>query len=404
MTSVHVRRASRVRHRSPARAVVVRGIASIAGVVAASVCTAPMAVAQSTTTSSSSSVAAPAALPTVLVIATGGTIAGTQDRPGTTASYRAGQLTAAQLLASVPFLDRIARLEAEQFSNVPSTFIGPVEWLALAKRVNTVLRERPDIAGIVVTHGTSRLEETAFFLHCTVRSDRPVVLVGAQRPATGLSADGPVNLLGAIRTAASPAAVGKGVLVTLDDRLVAARDVRKQYARVGGFGEGEMGILGTVTGEGPVFFYAPVRRFGRASEFDVATLDSLPTVELHMSYPGNAGPRVTLPLPAGIVVASTGFTRSETDAFRALREKGVLVATAFPSGDQVDRAASREDTDLDTLRPPTTLLDSLRLLERRAPPTIGTQHLTPAKARILLMLALTRTREPRGVQRIFAEY
>lgn len=348
--------------------------------------------------------ATPAARPTVLVIATGGTIAGTQDQPGTTAGYRPGQLTAAQILASVPGLDRIARIETEQFANVPSTFIGPAQWIALSKRINAVLRDRPDIAGVVVTHGTSRLEETAFFLYCTVRSDRPVVLVGAQRPATGLSADGPANLLGAIRTAASSAAVGKGVIVTLDDRLVSARDVRKQYARTGGFGDGEMGMLGVVARDGPVFFYAPVRRFGRASEFDVTTIDTLPTVELHMSYPGNAGPRTDGPLPAGIVVASTGYTRAETEAYRTLRERGVLVASVFPSGDQVDRAAAREDAEVDATARPATLLDSLRVLDRRAPPSIGTQHLTPAKARILLMLALTRSRDPRVVQRIFAEY
>jgi L-asparaginase type II len=395
-----------VRTRVAAR-VAVRRLASLACVVVATAGASRALVAQPATArpAAPASNATPSAtLPTVLVIATGGTIAGTQDRPGTTASYRAGQLTAAQILASVPGLDRIARLETEQFANVPSTWIGPAQWLALSKRVNAVLLERPDVAGVVITHGTSRMEETAFFLYLTVRSDRPVVLVGAQRPATGLSADGPVNLLGAIRTAASPAAVGKGVLVTLDDRLVSARDVRKQYARVGGFGDGEMGMLGSVTGDGPVFFYAPVRRFGRASEFDVATIDTLPTVELHMSYPGNAGPRTDGPLPAGVVVASTGFTRAETDAYRTLREKGVLVASVFPSGDQVDRARGRDDADVDTLRTPATLLDSLRLLDRRAPPGIGTQHLTPAKARILLMLALTRTRDPRAVQRIFAEY
>ncbi|MCU0626027.1 MAG: asparaginase [Gemmatimonadaceae bacterium] len=372
-----------------------RSLALLPLVVGTCIARAPLAHAQRPT----------APLPRVLVIATGGTIAGTQDRPGTTAAYRAGQLTAPQLLASVPGLDRIAQVETEQFANVPSTWITPEQWLALSRRVNAVLRDRPDLAGVVITHGTSRLEETAFFLHCTVRSDRPVVLVGAQRPATGLSADGPVNLLGAIRTAASPLAAGKGVIVTLDDRLVSARDVRKQYARVGGFGDGEMGMLGVVTNDGPVFFYAPARRFGRASEFDVGAIDSLPTVELHASYVGNAGPRMDDgALPAGIVVAGTGFTRGEGDAYRALRQRGVVVATAFPSGDQVDRAAPREEAELDTLAPPATALDSLRALERRAPPLVATQHLTPAKARILLMLALTRTREPRAVQRIFAEY
>jgi len=119
------------------------------------------------------------ARPKVLVIATGGTIAGVQQAPGTLGAYRAGTLTAEQVLASVPELAQHARMEAEQFSNVASTFITPAQWVALAKRINTVLRERDDIAGVVVTHGTDRLAETAFFLYLTVRSDKPVIVVGS---------------------------------------------------------------------------------------------------------------------------------------------------------------------------------------------------------------------------------
>ena len=143
-------------------------------------------------------------LPTVLVIATGGTIAGVQDAPGSLGSYRAGTLTAEQIIASVPELSKHAQIETEQFSNVPSTSITPAQWLALAKRVEKVLRDRDDLAGVVVTHGTDRLEETAFFLYLTVRSNKPVVVVGAQRPATGISPDGPINLLAAVRVAAAP--------------------------------------------------------------------------------------------------------------------------------------------------------------------------------------------------------
>ena len=123
--------------------------------------------------------------PKVLVIATGGTIAGVQDAPGSLGGYRAGTLTAEQIISSVPELVKHARVEAEQFSNVPSTSITPAQWLALSKRIEKVLRDRDDLAGVVVTHGTDRLEETAFFLYLTVRSDKPVVVVGAQRPATG---------------------------------------------------------------------------------------------------------------------------------------------------------------------------------------------------------------------------
>lgn len=343
-----------------------------------------------------------AALPTVLVIATGGTIAGVQAAPGTLGDYRAGTLTAEQIIASVPELSRHARVETEQFSNVASTLITPRQWIELSRRINEVLRARSDLAGVVVTHGTDRLEETAFFLYLTVRSEKPVVVVGAQRPATGISPDGPMNLLAAVRTVASPQALGKGVLVVMDERILSAREARKQYQRVGGFDGGDMGVLGVVGGGGPEFFFAPTRRRGPRSEFDVASIDSFPAVELTVSYPGGSGPRYDT-LPAGIVVSTTGFTRAEASAYRSLRNHGVIVVSAFTSGDNV-AAPRTPSTPSDSARPPVTAEDSARTLERAAPPMIGVQHLTPQKARILLMLALTRTRDPIEIQRIFREY
>ncbi len=341
-------------------------------------------------------------LPKVLVLATGGTIAGVQQQPGTLGSYRAGTLTAEQIIASVPELGRHARVEAEQFANVASTLITPEQWLQLSRRVNAALA-RDDVAGVVVTHGTDRLEETAFFLYLTVRSEKPVAVVGAQRPATGISPDGPVNLLAAVRTVVSPQAVGKGVLVVMDDRILSARESRKHYQRVGGFEGGEMGTLGVVSSGGPEFFFAPVRRRGLRSEFDVTRIDSLPTVDHTVSYPGGRGPRYDT-LPAGIVVTSTGFTRAEAAAYRQLRARGVIVVSAFPSGDNVATGQLQTPPANDTARPPTTATDSLMVAERAATPMIGVQHLTPQKARILLMLALSRTRDPAEIQRIFREY
>jgi len=153
-------------------------------------------------------------LPRVLVLATGGTIAGEQEDPGTLEGYEVRR-TANEIVASIPVVERYARVETEQFSNILSPTITPADWLRLAGRVNELFETRPDLAGVVITHGTARLEETAFFLHLAVRSDRPVVVVGSQRPATGLSPDGPVNLLSAIRVAASPEARGKGGLVVM---------------------------------------------------------------------------------------------------------------------------------------------------------------------------------------------
>ena len=339
-------------------------------------------------------------LPRVLVIATGGTIAGVQDAPGTLGGYRAGTLSAEQVVASVPELARHARVEAEQFSNVASTNITPAMWVGLARRINAVLRERPELAGVVVTHGTDRLEETAFFLYLTVRSDKPVVVVGAQRPATGISPDGPMNLLSAVRTAASPQAVAKGVLVVMDERILSAREVRKQYQRVGGFDGGEMGMLGVVTAGGPEFYFAPARRRGPASEFDLVGVDSLPRVELVFSYPGGTGPAFAAP-PVGVVVATTGFAPSETAAFRALREQGVVLVTAFPSG---DNATGAPRAGAGATPPRADSAGAPAAPQRPLAPSIAAQHLTPQKARILLMLALTQSRDAAALQRMFREY
>jgi L-asparaginase type II len=337
-------------------------------------------------------VAQSAVLPTVRVIATGGTIAGVQDAPGTLGPYRAGTRTVGEIVQTVPELARYAQIETEQFSNVASTEIMPSQWLGLARRINELL-QRPDLNGVVVTHGTDRLEETAFFLYLTVKSDKPVVVVGAQRPATGISPDGPINLLSAVRTAGSPKALGMGVLVVMDDRIISARENRKLYPRTGGFSGGEMGVIGVVAGGGPEFFFKPLRRHGAATEFDVAGLDALPKVELVYSYPGGEGPRLG-DGTEGLVVTTTGFSPSEREAFTEIRRKGVVMAQVFPSGDHVPtgfgggqgpRPASAGG------QPP-------------LPPTVAVQHLLPQKARILLMLALTRTKNPREIQRIFDEY
>lgn len=350
-------------------------------------------------------------LPKVLVVATGGTIAGVQDAPGTLGGYRAGALTAEQLLASVPELAKHAQMETEQFSNVASPLITPEQWVALSKRINTVLRDRADIAGVVVTHGTDRLEETAFFLYLTVRSDKPVVVVGAQRPATGISPDGPINLLSGVRVAASPKSVGKGVMVVMDDRILSAREVRKVYQRTGGFTTGEMGMLGVVSAGGPDFLFTPVRRHGSTSEFDLTGIDSLPRVDLFFSYPGGTGPTFVAK-PVGVVVATTGFSRAEGMAYRALRDSGVVVVTAFPSGDNLVVNGMGDAGGTATATAVTTGTQGIQGTQgtagtaRAAPtaPMFSAQHLTPQKARILLMLALSQTRDVRAVQRYFAEY
>jgi L-asparaginase len=321
------------------------------------------------------------ALPKVRVVATGGTIAGEQREPGTLGSYEIKK-SVNDIVALIPNVQRYADVETEQFSNLPSPSITPAHWLRLAQRINAIFKERPDLAGIVVTHGTARLEETAFFLYLTIKSDRPVVVVGAQRPPTGISPDGAINLLSAIRVAAAPASRGKGVTAVMDDRIISARDVTKIYARGGGFDAAEMGTLGVAATSGVEFFYQPVRKHTASSEFDVAAIEALPRVGISYSYSGAEG---VADLDAkAVIVATTGFAPEEQKYYEALRRKGVIVAATFPSGQQIDGAAA----------PPAAPVA----------PVIVVKHLMPTKARILMMLALTRTHDPAAIQTIFDSY
>jgi L-asparaginase len=317
-------------------------------------------------------------LPRILIIATGGTIAG-EGEQGTLGGYEIRK-PVAEIVAQVPELKKYALVETEQFSNIPSSLITPEQWLALARRINTVLEKRTELAGIVVTHGTDRLDETAFFLHLTVRSDKPVVVVGAQRPPTGISPDGPINLLSAVRVAAAHDSREKGTLVVMDDRIISARDVQKVYARTGGFSAPEMGVLGVVARHGVEYFYAPTRRHTAAAEFDVRELNSLPRVDIQYSYAGAEGGGKTE--AKAVIVATTGLSVAERAYYDGLQRRGVVIATTFPSGDQV---ASPN-------------------LGRDAFPTIAVKRMTPTHARILMMLALTKTQDLREIQRIFDQY
>lgn len=320
-------------------------------------------------------------LPTVRVVATGGTIAGEQQQPGTLGGYEIKK-SVNEIVALIPNVQRYAHVETEQFSNVASPNITPDHWLKLAQRINALFNERADLSGIVVTHGTARLEETAFFLHLTVKSDRPVVVVGAQRPPTGISPDGPINLLSAIRVAGAPESRGKGVAVVMDDRIVSARDVTKLYARGGGFDGAEMGTLGIVGNQTVEFFYQPVKKHTASTDFDVAALTALPRVGISYSYSGAQG--VSDAEAKAVIVATTGFAPEEGKYYESLRKKGVIVATTFPSGEQVDSGSPSSQSTV--------------------PPVIAVKHLMPTKARILMMLALTKTQQPSAIQRIFDSY
>jgi L-asparaginase len=336
-------------------------------------------------------------LPRVHVLGTGGTIA-SKGRDALELSGYSIALTARELVEALPGLDRIAAVTTEQFSNVGSFAITPELWLRLARRVHEIFEREPDAAGIVVLHGTDTLEETAYFLHLAVQSDRPVVVAGAMRPASALSADGPLNLVAAIRTAASPDARGKGVLVLLNEQISSARDATKQSTyRADAFHPGEAGYLGSVDADRVVFYRSPLRRHTRSSEFRVEGLAALPRVDIVYSYAGADGVAVDALTKAGargIVVAGTGagdMTLAESDAVLRAREAGVVVVrgSRVGSGRVFDAAAKGGKS-------PRPWYGEHGI--------VNADNLTPQKARVLLMLALTVTQSPQELQRIFDQY
>ncbi|MCP3721692.1 asparaginase [Paraburkholderia sp. CNPSo 3272] len=340
-------------------------------------------------TSTSSSAAAPRALPRIAVLATGGTIAGSAADAANTAGYQAGVIGVAQLLAAVPGLDAIARIHAEQVASIDSKDMSLALWSTLAQRVNELLAS-DEVDGVVITHGTDTLEETAYLLHLTVKSAKPCILTAAMRPATALSADGPLNLLNAVTLAAGEAAAGQGVLVAFNNRVHCARDVAKisTYA-VDAFQSPEIGALGWVQ-DGRVEFQ---RRALRPHTVDAPFTASAqwPQVEIVMSYAGVSRAAVEALVAAGVdglVVAGTGNGSIHGALQQSLAEaagKGVAVvrASRVGSGHVMHNGAAKDDT--------------LGF--------VSSGTLSPYKARVLLLLALAAgTTDKAGLQDVFDTY
>lgn len=328
--------------------------------------------------------------PRVRLIATGGTIS---NRPG-------GRLTHEELLESIPNVERYARVEGEQFSNLPSDSLTLDQWLQLARRINERFALDTGLAGIVVTSGTDTLEEVAYFLNLTVRDERPVVVAGAMRYPGAVGSDGAANLLAALRVAAEPAARGKGVLVVLNDEINAARDVTKtDTLRLQTFQTRGYGLLGVVDPDSVVFYRDVIKRHTSHSEFDVSSVASLPRVDVIMVYQGASGDliRSAADLGArGLVIASAGAgatSGTQQDGLRYATDKGVMVVTSTRTGSG-RIPASRAGRALWS--------DGASASQRRL--VLGSEDLAPLKARILLMLALTKTQDPAEIQRMFTEY
>ncbi len=317
-------------------------------------------------------------LPLVKIVATGGTIANTPS----------GRLHAGEVAEAIPDLKKVARLEVEEIIRVGSSSITIENWLKLAKRINEIFSKEKEVKGVVVTHGSNTLEETGYFLSLTVKSNKPLVLTAAQRQFTTLSSDSPKNFLQAVRVAASDEAAGKGALIVTNDVINAARDVTKTISyRLETYSGRDIGALGFVDDDQVTFYRIPVQRHTTATPFDVRNSQRLPRVDIIYSYVDADGTLIEAAVDKakaeGLVIA--GFpTGSPTPAMdktiKSIAAKGIPVVMTHRGG-----------------------MGRVRINNER-PYYIWGDNLTAQKARILLMLALTKTKDPKELQRMFQEF
>ncbi len=329
--------------------------------------------------------------PRVAVIGTGGTISSVGRHSLDLVRYIENNKVyeVDELLNAFPETLEQADLVPVRLKAIPSTAIGPVDWLAINAKVNEVIDDDPSIDGIVITHGTATLEETAYFLNLVAQVDVPIVLVGAQRPASGMGTDAGINLVNAIRTAGHPESRGRGVLGVLNDEIHFSRDMTKTSTlRQQTFRSADFGLLGHADWDKVAYYRMPERRRAPDTEFDVRGLDDLPRVDVSMTYAGSDGAAIEAFQAAGakgIVIGAMApgyVTPMELEKLHAAREAGVTIVHS-------SRAGSGRVGDVPS---------------RRAPGTVLADNLTPQKARVLLTVALTKTDNPMELQRIFDEY
>lgn len=340
--------------------------------------------AQATTTS------APAKQANIVILATGGTIAGTGATSTTTVGYTAAKVGVDRLIEAVPELKKVAHVRGEQVFQVASENMTDDLWLKLGKRVNQLLAQS-DVDGIVITHGTDTLEETAYFLDLVVKSTKPVVLVGAMRPSTAISADGPINLYNATLLAASQEAVGKGVMVAMNDQINSGRDVTKlNTSTIDTFRSPDLGFLGYLQDNKAHFYRLPIRKHTVATEFDIANVDVLPKVDIVYGYANATRVPVDAFVAAGVkglIHAGVGDGSVHKNVLPALteaRKQGVIIVRSSRVGSGIiARNGEANDDELDF---------------------VVSDSLNPQKARILLMLGLTKTTDTKELQRMFRTY
>ena len=327
--------------------------------------------------------------PNVVILATGGTIAGAGADAANSATYQAAKVPVDKLIAAVPAMSNVANVRGEQVFQIASESFTDAQLVELGKRVSALLKQ-DDVDGVVITHGTDTLEETALFLDLVVKSDKPIVVVGSMRPSTALSADGALNLLDAVTVAGSKEAVGKGVMVTMNDQIQAGRDVTKRVNVVPSAFYSQWGPLGMVVEGKTYFFRGSVKRHGKSSEFDIDTIDSLPLVAIVYGS-GNMFPGAyTAAVEAGakaIVNAGTGngsVAGYLVDTLKDIRAKGTLIVRSSRVGDGIVlRNAEQPDDKYDW---------------------VVAHDFNPQKAKILTAVALTKTHDTKELQRIFWEY
>ncbi|MET0187170.1 MAG: asparaginase [Achromobacter sp.] len=325
----------------------------------------------------------------IILIGTGGTIAGRGASSVNTSAYDCSVLSIDEILADLPVANSIADIITEQLFQVGSENFGNVQLLQLGKRIDSLLK-RDDVDGIVVTHGTDTIDETAYFLHLTLKSIKPVVVVGAMRPPSALSSDGPINLYNAIVVAASQLARGKGTLVVSNDEIHTARDVVKTSTFKQDAFKSPYGPLGFIVEGKPIFYRLPARRHTVDSEWSIGEIDALPDVGILYAHGGMNDTIVRAMLDSGVravIYAATGNGNVAASIVASLveaRKRGIhVVRGSRTGGGVVIRNAAQPDDRYDWL---------------------VTDDQAPHKARILMMLALTREQCTRELQEVFFRY
>lgn len=327
--------------------------------------------------------------PNIVILATGGTIAGAAAS-GTQAAYTSGAVTIDAMIAAVPGIKDMANIKGEQVSNVGSQDMSFDIMLKLAKRINELMKQS-DVDGFVITHGTDTMEETAFFLNLVVKGDKPVVMVGSMRPSTAVSADGPLNLYNAVGVAIDPQARGRGVLVVMNDWIHAAHSLTKtSTTAVQTFMSPLRGVVGVANYGKNDFYNKPEWKHTSGSEFDVSDVSKLPRVDIVFACADMPADLIDASVTngaKGIVIAGVGngnMNKASLDAAANAAKKGVIVVrSSRVATGAVGRNVEVNDDELGF---------------------IASDELNPQKARLLLSLALLKTRSKADIQNLFTTY